>query len=296
MWKRKNAGKIAIIGIFFALFVYVCLDTFFLGHHVWDQLLELNKWIERSGDKGVLYLSVLLVALTICGVPATIFIVGGGFAFSERYERYGLLINFMACYIGCTVGACIAFFMGRYFFRRTVRAYIRKKKLRIVRAIDIAMKTEGTKMAILLRIVPYIPWNVFNYIAGVTGMRFYSFLIGSIGSWPWIIICSFIGSGLNSLDEAASGTSQSNGKNDHTNLIILVVGLVSTIVTTVAVSRYARRALEDIKEEERMSRVSESSFVFTEDGGSRQHSHVTESTNNSEFWKGGDAAPLVQNV
>lgn len=82
--------------------------------------------------------------------------------------------------------------------------------------------TAGTKMAILLRIVPYIPWNVFNYIAGVTGMRFYSYLIGSIGAWPWIIICSFIGSGLNSLDEAASGTS--GGSNDKTNTIILIVG------------------------------------------------------------------------
>ena len=80
----------------------------------------------------------------------------------------------------------------------------------------------GTKMAILLRIVPYIPWNVFNYIAGVTGMRFYSYLIGSIGSWPWIVICSFIGSGLKSLDEAASGTS--GGDDGVTNTIVLVVG------------------------------------------------------------------------
>ena len=153
-----------------------------------------------------MYLTCLLVGLTVLGVPATIFIIGGGFAFTERFEHYGLLINFAACYVGCTVGGCIAFFLGRYFFRRTVRAYIRKKKLRIVRAIDIAMKREGTKMAILLRIVPYIPWNAFNYIAGVTGMRFYSFLVGSIGTWPWIIICTFIGNGLNSLDEAASGT------------------------------------------------------------------------------------------
>ncbi|GMH73490.1 hypothetical protein TL16_g06206 [Triparma laevis f. inornata] len=280
-----------------SVFAYLVYDTFFGPHVVWDDLLELNKWIERSGDKGI----VMLIFLTLLGVPATIFIIGGGFAFSERYGKLGILYNFLACYVGCTIGGCCAFFLGRYFFRRTVRAYIRKKKMRIVRAIDIAMKREGTKMAILLRIVPYIPWNVFNYIAGVTGMRFYSYLIGSIGAWPWIIICSFIGSGLNSLDEAASGTS--GGSNDKTNTILLIVGLSSTIITTVLVSRYARNALEEIKDEERMSRISESSFVFTEDGGSRQVS--TASGMRSEggmtkseegYWKEGQAAPLIQNV
>lgn len=52
-----------------------------------------------------------------------------------------------------------------------------------------------------------------------------------------------------------------------------------------------------------MSRISESSFVFTEDGGSRQVSTASGMRNEggmtkSEegYWKEGQAAPLMQNV
>ncbi|GMI37529.1 hypothetical protein TrRE_jg12214, partial [Triparma retinervis] len=203
--KRRHAPKIAFVIFVTGIFTYIAIDTF-TTQYILEWMLDLNRFIQGQGDKGVLYLAVMLFFLTIFGIPATIFIVGGGFAFSERYPTYGILINILACWVGTTAGGCAAFLLGRYYLRKTVRGFIRKNKMRIVRAIDIAMKKEGTKMAILLRLVPYIPWNVFNYVAGVTGMRFYSFVIGSIGGLPWTTVCTFIGSGLSDLDQAANGT------------------------------------------------------------------------------------------
>jgi uncharacterized membrane protein YdjX (TVP38/TMEM64 family) len=194
----------------------------------------------------------------------------------------------------------VAFLLGRYYLRKTVKGYIRKNKMRIVRAVDIAMKKEGTKMAILLRLVPYIPWNVFNYVAGVTGMRFYSFVVGSIGGLPWTTVCTFIGSGLSDLDEAANGTSGGGGKERN---IILVAGLVSTVVTTVAVNFYAKKALAEIELEERQSRFSESSIIVDSRSVSKADGGVDEVGGTAAilndlggFGEGIDTRPLIESV
>jgi hypothetical protein len=191
-------------------------------------------------------------------------------------------------YVGCTLGGAIAFLLSRYFLRKTVRAYIRKKKMKIVRAVDISMKREGVKMSTLLRLVPYLPWNVFNYMAGVTGMRFPSYMVGSIGTLPWSCLvrfaltqpkpeprqpsaltlpfrvartqCTFVGSGLNSLDDAASGTGSSSDK--RVNIGILCGGIVTTVLTTAVVTSYAKKALKESEEE--AERPSASSFTFDE--------------------------------
>jgi len=101
-------------------------------------------------------------------------------------------------------------------------------------------------MSISLRLVPYIPWPAFNYIAGVTGMKFSSFLLGSIGCIPWVLMCAFVGSGLSSAEQANKGVTA----NQTSNLVILSVGLVSTVITTVMVTSYAKKALKSIQEED----------------------------------------------
>ena len=141
----KNVPKILAIILLLSILTYLVYDTFLGPHIIWDELLSLNKWIEKSGSTGPIYLSIILTILTLLGIPATIFIIGGGFAFTERFGTLGMLYNFVACYLGCTVGGCCAFFLGRYFFRERVRTFIRKRKMRIVRAIDIAMKKEGER-------------------------------------------------------------------------------------------------------------------------------------------------------
>ncbi|GMI46239.1 hypothetical protein TrCOL_g283 [Triparma columacea] len=297
--KREHASKIILVVFVVGLFSYIAVDTF-TTQYILGWMLDLNRFIQNSGDKGVLYLATMLFFLTILGIPATIFIVGGGFAFSERYPTYGIVVNILACWVGTTAGGCVAFLLGRYYLRKTVKGYIRKNKMRIVRAVDIAMKKEGTKMAILLRLVPYIPWNVFNYVAGVTGMRFYSFVVGSIGGLPWTTVCTFIGSGLSDLDEAANGTSGGGGKERN---IILVAGLVSTVVTTVAVNFYAKKALAEIELEERQSRFSESSIIVDSrsvskaDGGVDEVGGAAAILNDlGGFGEGIDTRPLIESV
>ena len=262
--QKKHISKMLILTVLLGLCTYFIVDTF-TAHRVVGAMLDLNKWVAHSGQAGCLYMILILTMATIVGLPVTVFCIGGAFAFSEEYGRWGLLVNVITCYIGCLLGAALSFLLGRYFFRKSVRAYIRKKKLTIVRAVDIALKNEGTKMSCLLRLVPYIPWNIFNYVAGVTGMRFHSFVIGSVGMFPWIAICTFIGSGIKSLDDAASGAS--SGSDKRVTVVILVVGLVSTVVTTAMVSVYARRALKESEEE--AGRNSASSFTFN---GSREPS------------------------
>ena len=136
------------------------------------------------------------------------------------------------------------------------RSYIERNDIRIARAIDIAMKKEGIKIALMLRMVPYIPWNFYNYISGVTSMKFRSFLIGGIAMLPWMTICSLIGSTLNSINEASSNNS---------NLLtayIAFFGTFMTVCSSVLMTKFSRDALKEIQREESDSRPSESSILF----------------------------------
>ena len=134
----------------------------------------------------------------------------------------------------------------RYCLKNFVQDYIKRKKLRRIRAIDVALRTNGAKMTILLRLVPWMPWNILNFVVGMTGMKFYAFAVGSVGMIPWIMVCSFIGHGLGSLDEVGKGTASASSK---TSLIILIVGLVTTIIVSAVVSAHANKALKNIEEE-----------------------------------------------
>jgi hypothetical protein len=73
--KREHASKIILVVFVVGLFSYIAVDTF-TTQYILGWMLDLNRFIQNSGDKGVLYLATMLFFLTILGIPATIFIVG----------------------------------------------------------------------------------------------------------------------------------------------------------------------------------------------------------------------------
>jgi uncharacterized membrane protein YdjX (TVP38/TMEM64 family) len=221
---------------------YLLVDTL-TSQRALSGMVDLNKWIQSSGKLGVAYMAVIIAACTVTGLPVTVFIIGGGFVFNESYGNPGILVNVATAFVGCAVGSVLSFLLGRYLFRDAVRAQLSKSQSKYVRAFDILFATKGTKMSLLLRIVPYVPWNVFNYVAGVTSMKLLSFVLGSVGMIPWIGVCTFIGSGINSLDDAASGAS---AKDKRVNLGILIGGLIITIGASAAVTVYGKRVLKEM--------------------------------------------------
>ena len=100
-----------------------------------------------------------------------------------------------------------------------------------------------------MRLCPIIPYNAYNYILGVTSVRFRDFAIGGIGMVPGAFVYVFIGTTIGSINEAVQG------KFEHSNafLVFLIVGSISALLAiiyiSVVIKKYLKQNLMAVKQE-----------------------------------------------
>ena len=230
MSNEKKSGitrLAALVGIIIALF----LAMKFLP--VRDWLTNFNDWVGQMGAVGIFIFIVVYAAATVLLAPGSILTIGAGFAF-------GLWKGFLAVSGGATLGAALAFLVARFIARDKVEAIaLRNDKFR---SIDHAIGKQGAKLIFLLRLSPVIPFNLSNYFYGLTGVRFWPYVLASwIGMMPGTFLYVYIGTAGKAAVAAAAGSEAV--KHGWQYWTFLGVGLVATIVVTIWVTRIARSAL-----------------------------------------------------
>ena len=143
----------------------------------------------------------------------------------------------MSVWIGAEIGSCIAFLLGKFVLRELSEGLASKYK--VTKALDKAIRTEGLKFVLLLRLCPLVPFNAFNYAMGITAVSFFHFALGGVGMIPGTIVYVFVGTTLGSITQAATG-DYSGGTGA---LIMLIVGSVLACVAIVWVSIVVKRYL-----------------------------------------------------
>jgi uncharacterized membrane protein YdjX (TVP38/TMEM64 family) len=119
-------------------------------------------------------------------VPGAVMTIAGGLAFGAmRGAVYSLL--------GAEAGALVAFaagrFLGRSFVQRVVGGRFEKLLTRIGR--------HGFQIIFYLRLVPLIPYNALNLLAGASPITFRDYFWASaIGMVPGTILFAFLGDAL----------------------------------------------------------------------------------------------------
>jgi len=219
---------IALIMIVIALF----LAMRFLPVQQW--LRNFNDWVGQTGVAGIfIFIGVYAVA-TVLLAPGVILTIGAGFAF-------GLWKGFLAVSAGATLGASLAFLVARFIARGKVEAIAKRNEK--FRNIDNAIGKQGAKLVFLLRLSPVIPFNVSNYFYGLTGVKFWPYVLASwIGMMPGTFLYVYIGSaGKAAVSAAAGGEAIRHGWEYWT---FLSVGFAATVIVTIWVTKIARDALE----------------------------------------------------
>ena len=122
---------------------------------------------------------VLLCILgTVIVFPATIMWIAGALCF-------GPFLGTIAVYLGANLGAAAAFLTGRWVARETVEGWIPER----LRALSDRLEGGGFRTILLLRLIPVMPYNLLNYLAGLSRMRFRDFMIGgAIGMLPIVVL------------------------------------------------------------------------------------------------------------
>jgi hypothetical protein len=57
----------------------------------------------------------------------------------------------------------------------------------------------------LIRLSPFIPFNLFNYAMGITNVSLRDYLIGMLGMFPGNVLFVYIGTAFESIDELVKG-------------------------------------------------------------------------------------------
>lgn len=199
--------------------------------HPQTLLLQALAWVDSLGIWGGLAFIGIYALATIAFLPGTLLTLGAGVIF-------GIILGSVYVLIGATIGAILAFLVGRYLARDWVRHKMSQDPK--FAAIDAAVAKAGLKIVVLTRLSPLFPFNALNYAFGVTGVSLRDYSLGSIGMIPGTIMYVYIG--FLAGDLARLGTTASP---THSRLqwAIWILGLIATIAVTVYVTHLARQAL-----------------------------------------------------
>ncbi len=196
-----------------------------------DLLLQaLKSWVAGLGPWGPITFALIYAAWTVTLLPGSALTLAGGAVF-------GLGWGFAAVICGATLGAALAFLIARYVAREKVSSMARRNQR--FGAIDQAIGEGGWRIVALLRLSPAIPFNLQNYLYGLTPIRFWpcvltSFLFMMPGTLLYVYLGYVGGQGL----AAASGGGVSTER-----WALLGIGLAATVAVTVYVTKLAQRAL-----------------------------------------------------
>ena len=106
---------------------------------------------------------------TVAMVPGGIFDLAGGALFGPYY---GSALDLA----GGSLGAALAFLVARYLARDWVEHRAGPRLQAVIRGVD----GEGWRSVAFLRLVPVFPYNIVNYLLGLTRVPFHHYVIATV--------------------------------------------------------------------------------------------------------------------
>ena len=193
-----------------------------------DLLAGAIRWWGHLGPVAYgLFYAVAVVAL----VPASPMTVAAG-------ALFGPVVGVVVVSLASTTGAALAFLVARYLARDTVARWVRRHPRSD--AIDRAIGEGGWRVVALLRLSPLVPFNLQNYLYGLTAIRFWPCVLTSwVAMLPGTVVYVYLGhAGRAGLEALAGRRARSPAE-----WTLLAVGLAATILVSLYVTALARRAI-----------------------------------------------------
>ena len=199
-----------------------------------ELLRNALQWIDNLGAIAPIAFILIYIIATVAFLPGSILTLGAGVVF-------GIFEGSIYVFVGATIGATLAFLVGRYLARGWISKKIAGNQK--FSAIDRAVGNEGLKIVLLTRLSPIFPFNLLNYGLGITGVSLRDYVLGSVGMIPGTIMYVYIGSLAGSI--ATIGGETQPDANPVAQWAIRIIGFIATVAVTLYVTKIARKALDE---------------------------------------------------
>jgi len=195
-------------------------------------------FVKNNPLTGSLVICIGLILANIFMLPGALQWLSIGYIYSNAYTTVPqiMLRALPVAFIGIQIGSSLAFLLSRYLFRQCVLSYVEKHK--IVRAIDRMMSKKGIKISILIRLAPIFPYNISNYVVGVTSLKLLDFFIGNVGIIPEVCFGLYIGSSLSNSNSLFSS-------------LFTIIGIIIGIIFLIYMGMMAKKEMDkELKDDE----------------------------------------------
>ncbi|KAF8394777.1 hypothetical protein HHK36_020992 [Tetracentron sinense] len=205
-------------------------------------LLPLMQWEATAFGQPVLAL-VLVASLALFPV----LLIPSGPSMWLAGMIFGYNLGFVIIMIGTTIGMVLPYSIG-LLFRDRIHQWLKRwpQKAAVIRLAGEGSWFHQFRVVALFRVSPF-PYTIFNYAVVVTNMRFWPYICGSIaGMVPEAFIYIYSGRLIRTLADVKYG-------NHHMTTVEIVYNVISfiiAVITTVAFTVYAKRALNELKRAE----------------------------------------------
>jgi len=213
--KQKNIKIIVFIIIVLAIL---------MGNHQFgwseylsnaDHLIFLQEMVESHQMLAFwIYVGITIIGCVILALPGITFALIAGILF-------GPWLGILACLIATTLGAMLAFLVGRFFLKDVIKPMLEKNKM-LKKLLFSQNSKNDIVLLMITRMVPIFPYNLQNFAYGITDMGFIKYSL---------LTFIFMLPGVSFYTIGAAGLTADSNK----GLYFFIAAILAVIVTIAAI-------------------------------------------------------------
>ena len=184
--KNKNIQKVmTILHVTVVVAILVGIALYYFSMYDTVSRENIEAFVSGFGVWAPLAYAVIYIACSPIPLLAPTFTAVAGLLF-------GAVNGTLAILIIAPISALVPFSLSRRLGRDWVESKLKGKKLD-----NIYQQSEGSKaftFVVLLRLIPVLPWEIQNYVAGLTKVKIPTFILGTmLGIIPGSFSLAFLG-------------------------------------------------------------------------------------------------------
>ena len=183
--KYKSIILKATLSLLILVIVFILLNA--LKHMTGFNIDNVVSYVSSKGKFGKLvFILIYTLKPVLLFIPSSVISVAGGILF-------GPIQGFILNMIGFFLSGTFAFYLSRFLGKSFVDKILRGRAIELDKGIE----KNGTKIMFMFRLPPIFPFDAVSYAAGITSIKYRSFMVGSLlGVMAETICYSYLGKGF----------------------------------------------------------------------------------------------------
>ncbi|XP_027334556.1 transmembrane protein 64-like [Abrus precatorius] len=235
---------VKLVLLFLCLGFLAVIVLVWVGPYLIDkEVIPIINWETRTFSTPVLtvlvFASVALFPTILLPSTPSMWLAG---------MTFGYGIGFLLIISAAAIGVSLPFIIGSIFFHHKIEAWLDKypKKASILRSAGGGSWFHQFRAVALIRISPF-PYMIYNYVAVATNVKYGPYIVGSlVGMVPEVFVAIYTGILIRTLADASHEKHSLSAQ----QIILNVAGFCLTVATTILITAYARRRLDELQREE----------------------------------------------